>query len=167
MLSSLIYGPASLEAYKGEKGQTLIRQKTPLGNLEIGSGQKTLYPDFIKQIETDMIIGDIAGFEDTMKEYNQLLNILVNKIVFNYAVFLKFIVPITLPQITEARGGDIIKLMKTVQSMFKTDLGQAIKSVFPVLLRVQPQNVSAMHEDFDIDDVKGKLFELLNHDVEN
>ena len=57
-----------------------------MGGLEIGhDGSHTLFPDFIKQMETDMIIGDIAGLEDTNKEYCQFLNVLLNKLVFNYA----------------------------------------------------------------------------------
>lgn len=78
--------------------------------MEIGQNKsKTLYPDFIKQEEADLIIGDIAGFEDNMKEYNQLLNILVNKLVFNYAVFLKFLVPITRSQLNNSKGGEVMK----------------------------------------------------------
>ena len=61
-----------------------------------------------------MIIGDIAGLEDTQKEYCQLLNILLNKLVFNFAAQIKFIVPITLPQILEQRGGEMIRHIKTI-----------------------------------------------------
>lgn len=57
--------------------------------------------------------------------------------------------------------------MKTVQSMFKTDLIEASKCIFPVLLQVQPENVSKIHEDFDIDEVKGKLLEIFMNDVKN
>lgn len=43
---------------------TYIEQKVPLGNIEIGEGKQSGFPDFILQEETDMIIGDIAGLED-------------------------------------------------------------------------------------------------------
>lgn len=51
MLSSLIYGPDSMEEFKGKKsGKVGIRQKEPLGNLEIGRKNKDgVYPDFLYQ----------------------------------------------------------------------------------------------------------------------
>ena len=114
-----------------------------------------------------MIIGDIAGLEDQQQEYVQLQNILVNKLVFNYAAFLKFIVPITLPLIKESRGYNLIKLLKTVQGMFKCNLKEASKFILPVLTLVTPSNVSAIDEDFDLDIVKSRLLEIFNHEIEN
>ena len=51
--------------------------------------------------------------------------------------------------------------------MFKNDLREASSCVFPVLLKVQPTNVSKMHEDFDIDEVKGQLMEIFMNDIGN
>ena len=76
MLSSLVYGCGSLEAVK-KKNTTYIQQKVKLGNIEIGEGKQSDIPDFIQQVETKMIIGDIAGLEDQAQEYVQLKNILV------------------------------------------------------------------------------------------
>lgn len=107
-----------------------------------------------------MIIGDIAGLEDQSQEYIQLQNILINKLVFNYAKNLKFVVPITEPLINQSRGGDLIKLLKTVQGMFNCNLKLASKSIMPVLTRVTPGD-----PNFDLDLVKAKLFEIFDHEL--
>ena len=42
---------------------------------------------------------------DTGGNLIDLLNVFINKLIFNQAVYLRFIVPLTLAQIKEQRGG--------------------------------------------------------------
>ena len=62
-------------------------------------------PNFIREPQSKVIFGDIAGLHDTGGNLIDLLNVFINKLIFNQAVYLRFIVPLTLAQIKEQRGG--------------------------------------------------------------
>ena len=75
---------------------------------------------------------------DTSGEMIDLLNVFINKLIFNQAVYLRFIVPLTLTQIKEGRGGQVREQLSIIQKMINTDYNVIADSIFPVLLKVKP-----------------------------
>lgn len=117
MLSSLIYGPDALQktaikAENGKKRYVIDHKDSDKSQLRIGHDQsksQTFWPNFIQDQNSKIIFGDIAGLEDTSGQTIELLNVLTNKLIFNQAVHLRFLVPLTLPQILESRGTGVRK----------------------------------------------------------
>lgn len=81
-----------------------------------------------------------------------LLNVFINKLIFNQAVYLRFIVPLTLTQLKESRGGQVREQLSIIQKMINTDHSMIADSIFPVLLKVKPGKA-----DTDIDEYRNIL----------
>jgi hypothetical protein len=56
---------------------------------------ETFFPHFIKKSSTKEIWGDIAGFNDTNGSMIEAINCLINKMIFNRAKSVRFLVPMT------------------------------------------------------------------------
>ena len=83
-----------------------------MANLLIGHSSaesQTFFPDFIQEPNSKVIFGDIAGFQDTNGLMIEMYNIFISKMIFRYACFLRFIVPMTYCQIKEDRGIQVRK----------------------------------------------------------
>ena len=113
MLSSLVYGPDHLFQIPDpeNKKQFVIDKSEGLTGFKIGHKQQhsqTFFPDFILERESDVVFGDIAGLLDTKGPVIELLHIFINKLIFNQACFVRFIVPMTQAQLENSRGQDVI-----------------------------------------------------------
>lgn len=99
-----------------------------------------------------MWFGDIAGLLDTKGPVIELLHIFMNKLIFNRACFVRFIVPITRAQLECSRGMEVVNQLKIIQSMINEDCLALGKSIQPVLTKCDPSD-----QDFDIEVVRSNL----------
>ena len=70
-----------------------------MDNFNIGhseSDTQTLLPNFVNESTSQCTFGDIAGFNDSMGPMYEIYNIFIMKLIFNYAQYLRFIVPMSL-----------------------------------------------------------------------
>lgn len=56
---------------------------------------ETFFPHFVRKETTNEIWGDIAGFNDTNGSMIETINCLINKMIFNRAKSVRFLVPLT------------------------------------------------------------------------
>jgi hypothetical protein len=77
--------------------------------------------------------GDVAGFTDTSGDLIEFINQFINKKIFLIAKEVKIIVPFTVGQATDARGGVVSQIIKLVQHIFSDYLGQDTFSIQPIL----------------------------------
>ena len=74
-------------------------------------------PHFQIDKERDVMFTDIAGLNDADGELIDLINCFVNKKIFNIASKVKFVIPFSHGQITEARGKGIMEHVETVMAL--------------------------------------------------
>ena len=77
-----------------------------------------------------------------------MLNVFINKLIFNQAVYLRFIVPLTLTQLNDGRGGQDREQVSIIQKMKNTDHSMIADSIFPVLLKVKPGKVATNIDEY-------------------
>lgn len=103
-------------------------------------------PDFMLEEQSNVVFGDIAGLIDTKGTVIELLHIFMNKLIFNKACFIRFIVPITKAQLENSRGQEVISQLKVIQSMVNDDARTIGKSIQPVITKCELNN-----KEFDIE----------------
>lgn len=81
---------------------------------------QTFIPDFIEDPDPNQpaVWVDIAGFGDTSGELIEYINTFIDKKIFNVAKDVKVIMPFTVSQIGENRGGLAAELLKLMQNIF-------------------------------------------------
>lgn len=99
-----------------------------------------------------MIFGDIAGLLDTKGPTIELLHIFMNKLIFNQACFVRFIVPFTYAQLFNSRGQEAVEQLKVIQNMVNANLNEIGDSIIPIITKVDPKDAN-----FDIDEIRYNL----------
>ena len=89
------------------------------------------------------------------------MNVFINKLIFNQAVYLRFIVPFTENQIKENRGNEVRNQLAIIQKMINTDYQSISHSIFPVLLQCRPGN-----QETDIEVYRDNLWQTFNNFIE-
>lgn len=135
LLNALLYGSESLEMTTHEEEMTLpngqkkvhkrqvidVRQGTEgftIGHSRVTS--ETFIPKFIDDTDQNQsyIWVDIAGFDDTNGALIEYINTFIDKKIFNLAKDIKIVMPFTLGQVKDSRGGIFGKLIILMQNIF-------------------------------------------------
>lgn len=83
-----------------------------------------------------MVYADIAGLKDVNDEIIDVLNKFLTKSLFIRAKSVRFIITITYEQIMEGRGQLVREQIQTVREICHENLDDLIKSLQPVLTKV-------------------------------
>ena len=160
MLSSLIYGPESL-VYKrldmntegmGVKRMNSTRKFMVITHTDDSNGfrighvdnqTQTFFPDFVHEFESQINFGDISGFNETLGEMFDIFNVFVLKMIFKYAQYVRFIVPISFNQIKESRGNRARKHIEHIRNMINGNQTELIESIQPIITKAVPGNDEA------------------------
>jgi len=164
MLSSLLFGPESLEVTKQGR-RTAIEQKEEfkLDTLTIGhnnAASQTFFPHFLKKEGADIMFADIAGLQDTSGNIIDIINSLINKSIFNRAARICFLVPFIHSQIEEARGKHLRNQVNLLHEIFDDDLEDAIDAFVPIITRAPPKG------DYDLDVIQQTINDQLLLELE-
>lgn len=187
MMTSLVYGPHSLERKKVEyefeipssdgtiqlkkKSQYHIEQSADLKYLLNSQGlhnqfkvrhnqkQETFVPHFA--VDGDKIFADLPGMRETNTDLTQCINNFVIKMLFAYGRNVRFVVPITQTQLDEMKGGEIMETIQQILSI-STDTVSLIDSVQPVLLKCKQQQ----EDGIDLDIAKHHLKKVLDQQID-
>ena len=123
---------------------------------------QTFIPYFINDTNNDYVWVDIAGFGDTDGELIEYINTFIDKKIFNVAKEVKIIIPFTATQMSEQRGGIVAQLIKLMQNIFSSYLGQTEFSILPILTKVDPND-----DEFDFDIFKDDFENVLKNELNN
>lgn len=169
-LNSLVHGPESLEIVeikekvKVKKGKTkevkkmVIEQKAEFQAkklLKIGHSSalsETFRPDTVASEKAGLIFVDVAGFEDSGSPLVELVNMFVNKHIFNISKSISFLMTITASEITNNRGQSVRELVNILNVMCPSDLSALKDAVIPILTKCKPGD-----QDADIDEVRSSV----------
>lgn len=167
LLSSLVYGPQNLEIKTDplNKKAKVIDKIPGLSGFHIGHNQsrsETFFPDFMLEPVSNVIFGDIAGLVDTKGPVTELVHIFMNKLIFNKACFVRFIVPITKFQLENSRGQEVISQIKVIQNMINDDASKFGDSILPIITKCDPNRT-----DFDLETTIGTLMNQIENHVKN
>ena len=160
LLSSLIYGTESLhltniedtDAKGRKKKRQVIEQREQLGIFDIGHSQnqsKTFLPQFINDFQSNLVYADIAGLQDTGGPLVEFTNCFLNQIIFKLVKHIKILIPITVNQITEARGQDARRHLQLVQKLINGSDPHVGDCILPIITKCKPND-----EDLDLDFLK-------------
>jgi len=87
---------------------------------QIGHSQSesmTFLPLFQKDLETGIVFTDVAGLLDTKGEMIEFINSFIMRKMFSRAKTVRFLAPITVPQIQEGRGTPARQQVKLLQQI--------------------------------------------------
>lgn len=86
----------------------------------------------------DLVWVDLAGLNDTGGEFISFVNSFINKKIFHLAAQVKFLLPFTSMQLTDARGKSVRDQIQIIQEVCRSlELDEVIKAVQPVLTKVK------------------------------
>lgn len=139
LLNSLIYGPESLqiveikEKVKIKKGKTKENIKKVIdvkpefkdNALRIGHStavSETFRPDTVVCKKSGMMFVDVAGFGDSGSYLVELINMFVDKHIFNISKSISFILTMTVGDTKDARGNGVRELINILNMMCSSDL---------------------------------------------
>ena len=127
------------------------------------SQSMTFMPQFkVDSNNPDVVWADIAGLQDTGGELISFINSFVNKKIFQLAKEVKFLVPLTSQQLSDARGKGVREQIQVIQEISRNaDQTEVIKSILPILTKVR------QNELFDIDERRQTISHLLLKELEN
>jgi hypothetical protein len=169
-LNSLVHGPESLEIVeikekvKVKKGKAkevkklVIEQKEAFKAtklLKIGHSSalsETFRPDAVVNDKTGLMFVDVAGFEDSGSPLVELVNVFVNKHIFNISKSVSFLMTITLNEVSNNRGQSVRELVNILNVMCPSDLAALKDAVIPILTRGKPGDA-----DVDIDEARSSV----------
>lgn len=145
LLAALIYGPQSMKQETLEReldGQTSKRSRKskqqviectdPRNVFKIGHStaqSETFIPNIYYDEKTGITFSDVAGFNDTSGELIEIVNNFVIKYILQMASKVRFLLPVTLNQITEARGSEVrgqLDIMLRMNNAGLEEMGAAI-----------------------------------------
>lgn len=179
MLNSLVHGPESLEVIeikekvKIKKGKTkevkklVIEQKEEFKatkQLKIGHStaqSETFRPDTVVNEKTSLMFVDMAGFEDAGSPLTELVNMFVNKHIFNISKSISFLLTITMNEITNNRGQAVRELVNVLNVMCPSELSSLRDAVIPVLTKSKPGD-----QDVDIDEARSSVETTLTEEFQ-
>lgn len=68
----------------------------------------------------------------------ELLHIFMNKLIFNEACYVRFIVPMTKAQLENSRGQEVIYQLEVIQNMINSDVRDIGRSIAPIITKCEP-----------------------------
>ena len=179
MVNSLVHGPESLEIMeikekvKVKKGKTkevkkmVIEQKEEFKAkklLKIGHSSalsETFRPDTVANDKTGLMFVDVAGFEDSGSPLVELVNMFVNKHIFNISKSISFLMTITMNEVTNNRGQSVRELVNVLNVMCPSELSTLKDAVIPILTKSKPGD-----QEVDIDEVRSSVEASLTDEFE-
>lgn len=93
---------------------------------------------------------DVAGFQDSGGETNQILNQMILKFILSKAKKVKFITTLTEAMATDSRGKELSNLVELLQNVFQGNLDEMINSIQPVFTKVKPENKNFQLSEYKI-----------------
>lgn len=132
-----------------------FKEKLTIGHSKNQS--QTFMPDFIKDPNTDLIFADVAGFRDTGGSLIELVNCFLIKEIFRRSKTVRFMIPLTQPQIFESRGADVKSLISSLRFMCQADLNSMSDSLQPLLTKCKPSKDISDNNELDIDVIRADL----------
>lgn len=110
--------------------------------------------------KNNLLYGDIAGLLDTGGDMMQFINHFMNILIFRKCRSVRFLVPLTLDEINDARGAAVRQHFTSIQSLCNRGPSQLMDSILPILTKVKPNE----HE-FDLELTRKVIAEQLMEEV--
>jgi hypothetical protein len=86
----------------------------------------------------DIMWADIAGLQDTGGDLISFINSFVNKKIFQLANKVKFLIPLTSQQLSDARGKGVRDQIEVIQEICRNaDQTEVMASIQPILTKVR------------------------------
>jgi hypothetical protein len=147
-----------------DKFRAFMGEKQRNDEFKIGhsmSQSMTFLPHFQFDDKSDTVFADIAGLHDTGGELIDLVNCFVNKKIFNLAAKVKFIVPFTPMNISDARGKSIMDHVETIMALCDSnELHELMQCIQPVITKCPIDD-----DDIDLEELQGNVLERLQGDL--
>ena len=107
-----------------------------------------------------MIFADVAGLRDTSGSLIEFVNCFLSKQIFQRSSTVRFLVPLTLVQLSESRGADARSLIQTLHCICQSNLNNMMDSIQPVLTKCKPND-----PELDIDVIRATLREQFEQEI--
>lgn len=193
LITSLVFGPNMLEEKRVQSIRTLadgrerviynriidhtdeLKKKLKDDGIQdlfnIGHSKAesmTFIPHFYKPDNQDFTYSDIAGLLDTSGDLFDYVSCFMNKKIFNHAKKVLFIVPMTRNQLDDAKGKAIIQQVEVILNMCSQSYTDVIKSVQPVMTKLEPsQDEEEIVDEDDIDVIRSRLKDIFDQYLQN
>lgn len=105
---------------------------------------------------------DVAGLLDSKGDLMDFLDCFLMRKILQGAATVRFLVPLTLPQIQEGRGTTARQLVKLLQQICSSTLRSSVASIQPLLTKCRPTD-----EDHDIEVLRALLQQQLSQEFES
>jgi hypothetical protein len=122
---------------------------------------ETFRPDTVVNDKTGLMFVDVAGFEDSGSPLVELVNMFVNKHIFNISKSISFLMTITMNEVTNNRGQSVRELVNVLNVMCPSELSTLKDAVIPILTKSKPGD-----QEVDIDEVRSSVEASLTDEFE-